>query len=45
MEEPVKPLEDRWMEPDWICGNCGWTNFSMRSLCRNCREPKPEANG
>ncbi len=29
--------ERRWNEPDWKCPICGWTNFSVRAKCRNCR--------
>lgn len=31
--------EQRWNEPAWKCRICGWTNFAIRSICRNwkCR--------
>jgi len=27
---------ERGAGPDWACGTCGWTNFDIRNVCRNC---------
>jgi len=35
--------EERWQQKDWNCAACGYANKPIRSKCRNCQAPNPEA--